>query len=181
MIVYYEKNIAYVESKHNRTCSSVFMHTKTPSVQESIYIRPGLSIQSLFTYICLLSLYPCTYFRIKICLNQVITAMRYRNDLIRSVLLLHIRANLGMMLARYYALCHADRSTLVMPVANTVQKDDLQNSGFISSRPLVGPFETHGSRTATATKSQGAHYYSELFVRCVRPFNNSIFINTLYQ
>ena len=29
--------------------------------------------------------------------------MRYRNDVIRSVLLLHIRANLGMMLARDYA------------------------------------------------------------------------------
>ena len=29
-----------------------------------------------------------------------ITAIRYQNDVIRSILLLHIRANLGMMLAR---------------------------------------------------------------------------------
>ena len=79
------------------------------------------------------------------------------SKVIRSVLLLHIRANLGRMLARYYALCHADRSTLVMPVANNVQKDDPQNSGFKSYRPLVVRFETHGSRTASATKSQGAH------------------------
>ena len=34
----------------------------------------------------------------------------YRNYVIRSVLLLHIRAILGMRLARDYALCHADRS-----------------------------------------------------------------------
>ena len=49
-----------------------------------------------------------------------ITAMRSRNDVIRSVLL-HIRANLGMMLARDYASCPAARSTLVMFVANNVQ------------------------------------------------------------
>ena len=46
--------------------------------------------------------------------------MRYQNDVIRSVLFLHIRANIGMMLARDYALCHADRSTLVIIVANNV-------------------------------------------------------------
>jgi len=40
------------------------------------------------------------------------TAMKYRNDGIWSVLL-HIRAYLGMMLARDYASCHAARSTLV--------------------------------------------------------------------
>ena len=50
-----------------------------------------------------------------------ITAMRYRNDVILSVLLLHIRANLGMMLARDYASCLATRSTLVMLVANNMQ------------------------------------------------------------
>ena len=44
-----------------------------------------------------------------------ITAMMYRNDVIRSVLLL------GMMLARDYALCHAVRSTLVMLKANNVR------------------------------------------------------------
>ena len=48
--------------------------------------------------------------------------MRYRNYVIRSVLLLHIRANVGMMLARYYASCHAARSTLVMIVSNNMQK-----------------------------------------------------------
>ena len=36
-------------------------------------------------------------------------------------LFFHIRANLGIMLARDYASCHADRSTLVMRVANNVQ------------------------------------------------------------
>ena len=46
--------------------------------------------------------------------------MRYRNDVIRSVLFLPIRANLGMMLTREYASCHADRNTLVMRVANNV-------------------------------------------------------------
>ena len=39
-----------------------------------------------------------------------ITATRYRNDVIWSVLLLHIRANLGMMLAGDYASCHVARS-----------------------------------------------------------------------
>ena len=48
--------------------------------------------------------------------------MMYRNDVIRSVLLLHIRANLGMMLARNYASCHATRSRIVMIVANNVHK-----------------------------------------------------------
>ena len=47
-----------------------------------------------------------------------ITAMRYRSDVIWSVLLLHIRANLSMMLVRDYASCHAAISTLVMLVAN---------------------------------------------------------------
>ena len=51
-----------------------------------------------------------------------IPEMRYRNDVIRSVLFLHIRANLGMMLTRNYASCHAARSTLVMLLANNVQK-----------------------------------------------------------
>jgi len=48
--------------------------------------------------------------------------MRYRNDVIRSfLLLLHIRANFGMMLERDYASCHVARITLVMLVANNVQ------------------------------------------------------------
>ena len=48
-----------------------------------------------------------------------VTAMRYWNDVIMSDLLLHIRANLGMKLARDYASCHVARSTLVMLVSNT--------------------------------------------------------------
>ena len=51
-----------------------------------------------------------------------ITAMRYRNDIIRLVLLLHIRANLGMIPARDYVSCHTAKSTLFMLVANNVQK-----------------------------------------------------------
>jgi len=48
-----------------------------------------------------------------------ITAMRYRNEVNESVLLLHIHANLGMMLARdYVTSCHAARSTLVMLEVN---------------------------------------------------------------
>jgi len=50
-----------------------------------------------------------------------ITAMRYQNDVIWSILFLHICANLGIMLARDYAICHADRSTKVMLVENNVQ------------------------------------------------------------
>ena len=46
----------------------------------------------------------------------------YQNDVIRSVLLLHIRANLSMMLAWDYASCHVARSTPVMLVANIVRK-----------------------------------------------------------
>ena len=51
--------------------------------------------------------------------------MRNRNDFIRSVLLLlllHIRANLGMILARDYTSCHMARSTLVRRLANTMQQ-----------------------------------------------------------
>jgi len=51
-----------------------------------------------------------------------ITSTRYRNDVIRSVLLLHISANLGMMLARDDLSCHAARSTLVMFVEHNVHK-----------------------------------------------------------
>ena len=39
-----------------------------------------------------------------------VTAMRYWHDVIRSVLFLHIRANLGIKLARDYASCHVARS-----------------------------------------------------------------------
>ena len=76
-----------------------------------------------------------------------------------AILLLHIRAYLGMMLARDYASWHAARSTLVMLVANNVQtlRWPAKKSGFKSYRPLVGPIESQGTYTACATKSQGAH------------------------
>ena len=48
--------------------------------------------------------------------------MRYRNDVIRSIILLHIHVNLDMMLTRDYASCLAARSTLEMSAANNVQK-----------------------------------------------------------
>ena len=48
-----------------------------------------------------------------------ITAIKYRNDVIRSVLL-HICAILGVMLAQDYESCHS-AITLVMSVANNVQ------------------------------------------------------------
>ena len=48
-------------------------------------------------------------------------AMRYQNDVIRPVLLPHIRANRGMMLAQDNAPCHAARSTQVMLAANNVR------------------------------------------------------------
>ena len=51
-----------------------------------------------------------------------LTVMRYWNGIIRSVLLLHIHANLDMMLAWDYTSRHAARSTLVMLVANHVQQ-----------------------------------------------------------
>ena len=62
-----------------------------------------------------------------------VTAMRYLNDVIRSVLLLHIRTNLGMMLARNYASCQTARITLAMLVANNMQKLKWPaNTGFKS-------------------------------------------------
>jgi len=60
-----------------------------------------------------------------------ITAMRYRNEVIRSVLFLYIRANLDMMLERDYALCYADRSTLVMVVEKTCTISDGLQSVWI--------------------------------------------------
>ena len=72
----------YGGNKLNRTRSSPFIHTKTPSV----------------------------------IIQGNITAIRYRNDVIRSVL----RSNLGMMLSWDYAPCHAARRTPVMLVASNV-------------------------------------------------------------
>ena len=114
------KNIKYGENKHNRPRSSVFIHTKTPSVA----------------------------------IQGNITAMRYRNDGNRSNLLLHIRANFGMILARDYA----PRNTLLMFVPNNVHKiSTCKKSGCKSYRPLYGPIETQGSCVAAATKYKGAH------------------------
>ena len=87
------------------------------------------------------------------------TAVRNRNDVIQSILL-HIRDNLGMMLAWDYASCHVARSTL----AKTQMA--CKKSGFKSYQPLVGPIETQGSCTTTATKSQRVHlcYSSDVCV-----------------
>ena len=91
------------------------------------------------------------------------------------------RANLGIMLARDYAYCHMARSTIVILVANNVQKlrRPAKSLNFKSYQPLVGPTEMQGSCTAAATKSQGAHacYSSD----GKRSFHNSIFIETFYQ
>ena len=52
-----------------------------------------------------------------------ITALRYRNGVIWSFFLLHVRANLGMMLARDYASCHGARRTKTCNAcSNNVQK-----------------------------------------------------------
>ena len=66
-------------------------------------------------------------------------AMRYRNDVILSVLLLHIRANLGIMLGRDYASCHVARSTLVMFLANNVQQLRWSVKSLDLNPILVGP------------------------------------------
>ena len=53
-----------------------------------------------------------------------ITAMKSRNDVIRSVLL-HICVILGVMLAHDYESCHSARSTLVMSVAKKRAKSQM--------------------------------------------------------
>ena len=88
--------------------------------------------------------------------------MRYRNDVIRLVFLLHICANLGMMLARDYASCHVARSTVTFNVCSKQRaknSDGLQK--VLNLNPidhlLVGPIKAQGSCTFAATKSRGAH------------------------
>ena len=114
--------------------------------------------------------------------SRYITLMRYRNDVILSVLpLLPIRANLGMMLTRDYVSCHADRNTRVIFVANNVQKlMACKKSGFKSYRPLIGPIETQCSCTAAVTKSQGAHarYSSDMCGLSTTVFSQT---HTIYQ
>ena len=78
-----------------------------------------------------------------------ITALRYWNGVIWSFFLLHVRANLGMMLARDYASCHGARRTKTQMACKT--------SEFKSYWPLVGPTDMQGLCTAPTTKSQGAH------------------------
>ena len=92
--------------------------------------------------------------------------MRYRNDVIRSIVLLHVRANIGMILARDYASCHAARSTLVKLAANNVQ-----TLRWPAKRLDLNPIDKllQGTYTAPVTKSQGAHArYSLGTSRCVR-------------
>ena len=75
------------------------------------------------------------------------------------VLLLHIRANLGMMLARDYASCHVARNTLhvLMLVANNVHKLRWPAKNLDLNPTDHWSIESQGSCTATATKSQRAH------------------------
>ena len=65
--------------------------------------------------------------------------MRYRNDVIRSVLLLllllllQIRANFGMMLARDYASCHVARSTLTSNAGSKQRAKSLDLNPYIDN------------------------------------------------
>jgi len=95
--------------------------------------------------------------------------MRYRNDVIRSVRLLHIRAYLGMMLARDYASCRVARSTLVMIVTNNVQ--NLRWPANLKHKVRAQPLELN---------LKGAH---ALFITCMWPFHNVQYIHiyTFYQ
>ena len=79
-------------------------------------------------------------------LHRNVTAIRYRNDVIRSVLL-HIGANLGMMLVRDYESCHTARNTLEICVANNCKK--------ILTTCCIYP--NKGLCTIATTKSQGVH------------------------
>ena len=65
--------------------------------------------------------------------------MRYQNDVIRSVLL-HTRANLDMMLARDYALCHAARRTKVMLVAKKENSDGLHKFWIKTLTTICWPY-----------------------------------------
>ena len=98
--------------------------------------------------------------------------------------LLHTLADLGMMLARDNESCHAARSTLVdTSYACSKQRAQTQmahkQSGLNSYRPLVGPIETQGSCTTTATKSQGAHacYISDVCGHSTTVYSYTHFIN----
>ena len=96
------KNIKYGENKHNRTRSSLFVRTKTPSVT----------------------------------IQGNITAMRYRNGVIRLVFLLHIHADLGMMLARDYASCHVARSTVTYNACSKQRANSLKFKCKVRAQPL---------------------------------------------
>ena len=66
--------------------------------------------------------------------------MRYRNDVIRSVFLLHICANLGMMLARDYASCHVARSTVTF---NVCSKQRAKNLDGLQKVLNLNPIDTY--------------------------------------
>ena len=106
--------------------------------------------------------------------------MKYRNDVIRSFFLLHIRANLCLMLARGYTSCHRTRSTLT---CNDCSKQRAKSqmackkSRFKSYRPLVGTIEMQGSCTAAATKSHGAH---ACYSSNVCGYSTTVYLYTLF-
>ena len=61
-----------------------------------------------------------------------------------------------MTFAWDYTSCHAAISTLLMILANNVQKL-CKKSGFKSYLPVVGAIETQVSCTTAETEYQGAH------------------------
>ena len=56
--------------------------------------------------------------KIVVCIQGNMNAMWHPNDVVRSILLPHIRFNRDMMLAKDNTPCHAARRTLVMLVTN---------------------------------------------------------------
>ena len=103
-----------------------------------------------------------------------ITVMRYRTDVIRSVLLVHIRANLGMMLARDYASCQTVRSILLLFVENIVQQHRWPAKSLD-----INPIDHLLDLLKHKVRAQPLGSSRVLFIRCMRPFHNSIFIDTL--
>ena len=63
--------------------------------------------------------------------------MRYLYDVSRWIRFVHIRANLGMMLAGDYALCHKAKSTLVMLVTSITMQTGVEvYTTYVCSRQI---------------------------------------------
>ena len=109
-----------------------------------------------------------------------ITVVRYRDDVIRLVLLLHIRASLGI-LAGDYTSCYAARTTLVMFVANNVHKPRWP-ANSLDLNPNYHLLDIL-KRKVHAQPPQLKHreLTRVLFIIFLRPFHKSMFIDTYYQ